>query len=134
MNPTVRKALGVLAGLGVAIGIIFGVEGLNGVFFPLPPGTDISNPEAMKAVLAGLPTMALVVVLIGWALGSVLGGWVATAVGGRTRGPATVLGAILFLGALYNLYTIPHPAWFWVPGLLVWLPGVKLGEKLGTRG
>lgn len=78
-----------------------------------------------------MPLPAFVAVLVAWALGAFVGGWVAAAVGTRTA--AIVAGRILMLAGLANLVAIPSPLWFWVIGLLVFVPCALLGSRLADR-
>jgi pimeloyl-ACP methyl ester carboxylesterase len=124
-----RRLLAVIAGLAVGAGIVFAVETLSAALYPLPPGTDAANAAAMKAFVAQLPTWALLLVLFGWGLGALAGGWVAARVAGRVRGPARVVGLALLGAAVFNMLTIPHPLWFWAVGVLIFLPAAELGAS-----
>ena len=131
MPAGLRKLLAVFAGLGVALGITFAVEALTShLLFPLPSGTDPYDAESMKAAMAPLPRAALLVVLLGWALSAVAGGWVAARVGGRPRQPARLVGVILLAVAIFRLSSFPHPTWFRVVGVLLFLPAAELGARL----
>jgi len=127
MPAGLRRLLAVFAGLGVALGITFAVEALTShLLFPLPPGTDPYDAESMKATMAPLPRA----VLLGWALSAVAGGWVAARVGGRPRQPARLVGVILLAVAIFRLSSFPHPTWFRVVGVLLFLPAAELGARL----
>ena len=133
MHPGFRRVLGGLAGLAVALGVIFAVEAVNGTIYPLPQGTIVSSRESMRAALATLPAMALVIVLVGWLIAAVAGAYVATKVAGKVPGPAWVLGGLLLAVTILNLMSVPHPVWFWFPAVLVWPPGIAAGVKLALR-
>jgi hypothetical protein len=130
MSPTVRRALAVLAGLGVAIGLIFAIEGINVLLHPLPSGIDPRDADALKAVMGQWPASALLIVLLGWGLGAFAGGRVAARVGGAKAGPARAVGLVLLVAAIYNMLTIPHPLWFWVLGILLIVPAAELGARV----
>jgi uncharacterized protein YacL len=62
-----------------------------------------------------------------------MGGWVTARM--AYRSPIThglVLGAIFLAAAVVNLLLIPHPVWFWVVGVAVFLPTAYLGARLGA--
>ena len=40
-----------------------------------------------------------------------------------------IIGAILTVGAIANFVMLPHPAWFVVVGLLIFVPFTLLGHK-----
>jgi hypothetical protein len=130
MPPALRRVLAVLAGLGVATGIVFAVEAINAKLYPMPPGTDFSDSEAMRAVMTRLPRAALLIVLLGWGVATVAGAWIAARVGGRRQGPAWTVGVVLLGAAVFNLLELPHPLWFWVVGVALFLPAAWLGGRL----
>src|SRR5256885_4909640 len=43
--------------------------------YPLPPGVDPKNPESLARAMRSVPAAALVVVVIGWIAGALLGSW-----------------------------------------------------------
>lgn len=122
-----RNFLAVVAGLaagGVTIGLL---EMLGHQLIPpgpLDPRSHVPvNPPS---------TAALLLVVLAWTCGAFVGGWVATRVGKtRTHGPALAVGSFLMGGGLMNLLAIPSPAWFWVLGLLSFLPFALLGWRTG---
>jgi hypothetical protein len=115
--------------------VVFGAEFVNGRIFPPPPGLDFANREAMRAAMAQLPPTALLLVLVGWVLGSVTGGFVAAIFGGpAAKRNALFVGVGLMTGGIFNLLTIPHPLWFAIAALLLFLPSAWLGARLaGAR-
>ena len=134
MPPALRRALAVLAGVGVAIGIVFAVESISSRFYPLPPVTSYSDPEAMTAMMSRLPRAALLIVLLGWGLATMAGAWIAARVAGRRQGPAWTVGVVLLAAAVFNMLELPHPLWFWIAGVAVFLPAAWLGGRLAGAG
>lgn len=118
-----RSFLAVLVGVLAGGLVIAAVEALGHAAFPLPAGAD---PQHLQP--GDVPLPAFVAVLVAWALGAFVGGWVAAAVATRTA--AIVVGGILMLAGLANLVAIPSPLWFWVIGLLVFVPSALLGSRL----
>ena len=43
-----------------------------------------------------------------------------------------VLGVLFLAGGIVNMLLLPHPVWFWVLGVAVFLPSAYLGAKLGA--
>jgi hypothetical protein len=110
------------------------VEALGQKVYPPPPGLDPSDPESIRAAMQDIPAGALVFVLLAWTVGSAAGGWVAARL--APRRPVLhgmIIGALLLAGGLANLVMIPHPLWFTIVGVAVFLPAACLGARLGAR-
>jgi hypothetical protein len=117
----------VVAGLAITI-----VEFLGSKVYP-PLGMNPEDPASVRAAMALMPPGALLFVLLGWIVGTFAGAWVTARM--VYRSPIThglVLGAIFLAGSIVNMLLIPHPVWFWVLGVAVFLPSAYLGAKLGA--
>jgi hypothetical protein len=112
-----RIILGVVAGCVVAICVIFAIELVGHQIFPLPAGTDPLNAESLKAAAAAMPLAALLLVVAGWIVGVLAGGWVANAIARRSW-PAYVVGALIAVGSVANGMMIPQPLWMTIAGVL----------------
>jgi len=131
MSPTLRSVLAVVFGLILGAAVILAVQALGHQVYPIPEGLDVRDPEALKAYVAEAPVGVLLFVLAAYALGSFAGGafagWYAR------RAPAThglIVGAVLLAGGVANLLMIPHPAWFAVACVAVFVPAAYLGARL----
>ncbi len=108
-----RSLLGVVAGFLVAGLVIFLAALIGHKMYPLPPGVDPNDPEAMARVVRQLPVAAFLFVLVGWMAGAGAGAWVAERVSGSgARWPGGVVGGLVLAAAVYNLWARPHPVWF----------------------
>lgn len=116
-----RKILAVIAGL-VATGAMVGlIQMLGHYLYPMPPGSDPNEIEAMKEYVENAPFMALFFVIISYAAGAVTGGFVATKIAkDSSRAPAFIIGAVFALVSVYMMLTIPSPFWSWILGIAVW--------------
>jgi len=121
-----RTVLAVLAGLLVGGVTIAALEAAGHALFPLPAGTDPANLRP-----ADIPASAMVAVLVAWAAGAFVGGLRAAAI--ATPLAAIVVGGIQTLGGLVNMMAIPSPIWFWVVGLLIFVPCAMLGARVAPR-
>ena len=132
-----RSVGAVIAGFVVASIVMMAVEATNGrLLYPelAKAAEGVTDREAIRAIFASAPIGALLVVVAGWALGSVLGGWTAARLAGRS--PVThalVLGALLTCAGIANNLMLPPPLWFWVAGLIVFLPCAWFGARLAAR-
>jgi hypothetical protein len=125
----------VVFALVVAMLIITLCEGLSSHLYPLPADLDPKNREAMDAYVAGLPVAALLLVLSGYGLAALVGGWLATRLSkAPTLQPAMIVAAVLLGGSVMNLRGIHHPAWFGAANLLVVFLLPLVGERIARRG
>ena len=118
-----------IVGIVVAGLLIVVVEKIGHMVYPLPEGLDVSDMEAFAAHVASLPVGALLFVGAAWMIGAAAGTCAACAIG--TASPlrfAIVIGGLVFVGACYNMFMIPHPAWFSIVALI----GIVVGATLGT--
>ncbi len=122
----VRAVLGGVGGLLAAVVVIAGVQALNFVLFPPPPGLDLEDPAVMATILDVLPTGALVMLELSYALGSVVGGAVAMRIASSWWPPIAV-GVVLTLLDVANLMSLPHPWWLAALTLVTFVPGAVVG-------
>jgi len=129
-----KSILAVILGLVVAFALISAVQYISYLVYPLPAGVDLTNPESLKAAMANMPIGALLFVLLSYVLGSLGGGWLASRMAPKSNlVHATIVGAILLIAGIANLMKLPHPVWFWVANLAVYLPAAYFGGKLGAK-
>ena len=134
MKTVGRSILAIVVGALAAIILISAVEGVSGLLYPLPPDVDPGQPDVMQQYIAQLPIGAFVLVLVGWALGTFVGGWVAARLAGRA--PLThglVVGALFLAAGVLTMLTIPHPIGMWVGGIVLPIACSYLGARL-VRG
>lgn len=134
MGSKLRSIAAVVAGFVAASIVMMIVEGLNGhVLYPElgEAAAGGMDREALRELIAAAPTGALLVVIAGWILGSLAGGWVAARIAAReTVRHALVLGVLLTLAGIANNLMIPPPLWFWIAGLVLFLPATYAGARL----
>ena len=137
MWKVARSVLAVIAGFVAASAVMMVIETANGrILYPelgkLAEG--VTDREAIRALLASAPLGALLVVLLGWVLGSLAGGFLAAWIGRNAPvAHALVLGGLLTLAGIANNLMLPPPGWFWIPTLLVFLPAAYAGARLAPR-
>lgn len=129
----IRSILAVIAGFVTASIVMMAVETVNGrLLYPelARSAQGVTDREEMKAIMAGAPVGALVVVLFGWALGSAVGGFVATLIIRKPPGGSVLaLGILLTLAGVANNLMLSPPLWFWIATFAVFLPSTYIGAK-----
>ncbi len=138
MRSALKNVASVIVGFITASVIMMLVEMFNGhVLYPelSQAAQGMTDPEDIRALMASVPTGAMLVVLGGWFLGAVAGGWVTA----RIAAPAglrhaLILAVLLTLAGIANNLMLPPPLWFWLAGMLVLGPAAMLGGRLAGRG
>lgn len=127
-----RNILAVIAGIVIATLVSTGIETINDQLHPFPPELDPTNHYELSEYLKHRPAPALVVVLIGWAIGSFLGGFTARLITRKPNpAPAYITGLFLMSAGVVTLFLYPYPTWYIISGLLVFIPLTLLGYHLG---
>jgi hypothetical protein len=127
-----RSVLSVLAGVVTAIVVIMLVQLASSVIFPLPAGIDPTNRDSMAAYVRAMSAGTYVMVILSYALGSLAGGYVASMISLSIQ-TAMVVGGIQSLMGIINLVSLPHPLWFTVVCMLVYLPFAFVGGWFRLR-
>jgi len=126
----VRTIGGILLGVVIAVALVFAIEWVVGLIIPAPADFNMRDPEQVRARVASMPTWVILLVLVGWLVGTWLGSYAAVRIAQTKKPwPGLVVGAIIFLSTLYNIMTIPHPIWFVAVSLLV----IPIASWSGTR-
>lgn len=129
VQPWLRGLLALLAGAGVAMVLIGGVEIASAGLYPPPQDLDPGDQEQMAAFVASLPTGAFLMILAAWTAGAIGGGFTAARLASCCRPlHAGIIGLLLIAGALATMRQIPHPGWMWAAGPLVITAGTCLGS------
>lgn len=117
-----RRVLAVVAGAAISILVVMLSDGLVASLHPLPEGTDLSDPEAMRAAIGDLPVTAMLLLVLGWAVATAAGAYLAVRMTpDRWRPAGWIVTALLLLATVANLAMLPHPVWMW-PAALVLIP------------
>ncbi|HLW98159.1 MAG TPA: hypothetical protein VKR82_05895 [Candidatus Acidoferrales bacterium] len=134
VHPILRSIVSVLAGILGGFIILAGVEFANAALFPLPASVDLEDTAAVKQALAHAPLASLILVIVGWCLSALLGAWVAARIAHASKVLHGMIVGIFLLGAaITDLLEFPHPLWFWICGLLIFLPASYIGSGLALR-
>jgi len=127
----IRKIAAVIVGLVSAVLIFLIAENLNAAIHPYPTTLDFTDSSAVETYFNNQPLLFWFVVLIGWAVGSFVCGLVSKAISkSNNKNLAYIAGGVLTLSGVANIFSLPHPTWFIIVGLLVFIPFVIAGHKI----
>lgn len=89
--------------------------------------------EGFKSYVESLPFLGKFMVIVGYAVGAVVTGFVSTKIAKNGKlTAAAICGIIFMIFTIYNMTVLPTPVWFWVLGIVVW-GLVFLGGKLALN-
>lgn len=126
----VKRVLSIILGLVTAVVVIMLVEGIGHKMFPVSP-VDMNNPEALKAFMENLPTGAIAMVLVAWAVGSFAGGAIASLIDKvNAFRNSVVIGVVILILSIINLITIPSPIWMWAGAIILIIPSAVAGNRI----
>ena len=120
----IRRASGIALGLAVFVAVTWLCE-FSVRLVPVPPGADARN----RAWLQLLSPLALVLILLSWAVGALAGGFVAS-IASRQRWGAFVVAAFGTMTGVATNTRYPPPFWFWVLTFAAFLPPAMFGARL----
>jgi len=123
-----RKILGVVVGIVIAMAVTMGSQAGIHLLYPPPPG-DYMDPSVRAAAMTQAPAISLVLVALGYGLAALIGGLVACMIARRRGWPSWIIGGLLTLGTVMNIAMLPHPIWF--GPLAIGL--IALGSWLGGK-
>ena len=133
MKHFLRSAASIVVGMVAGFVLIGGIEWVNTVLYPPPPGLDFMDPKqagAVQAYLKTLPAQAFLIVVLAESLGAFVASWIAARLANRARFThGMIIAALFLLATLLNLVSFPHPPWMW----FVAPAGVLAAAYLGTR-
>jgi len=124
MHHIIRNVLSIFAGTFVAIVLIGLVQALAHSLYPPPLGTDFTDPQVLAELMMKAPVGALLLVLLSYAGGTFVGSAVAARLS-HHEGPlrqGLFVGVLMLIAGVMNLKAIPHPLWFWIAcmGVFIW--------------
>lgn len=128
-----KRILAVLAGCVIGILFIFLGEALSHALYPPPPNLDPNDLEQLKNMMEQAPKAALAIVLLSAFIGSLVGGIIASTIYKKGAKAAVIVGAVFTVLGGINLIAIPHPLWFTLCGLLVYLVGSYSGFLIYSK-
>lgn len=130
-----KSLIAVIAGVIVGGVVVFLVEGLGSSALAALTGIEPITAQGAAALATVRPTESLLVVVLAYVLGPLSGGYIAARLAPTKRYyHAIAVGAIQLIFGVVTLALFPHPEWFWVATLVVFIPAALAGAALARRG
>ena len=128
MKHLFKNVLAVVVGALAGMVLIVLMQNIINMIYPLPAGTDMYDTESARKAISMLPTNALVLALVNYTIASFIAGMLATLLSKReTKNPPLVVGAILMVAGLWNIFLLHEPVWFSIISLFTYMPFTYLG-------
>lgn len=126
-----RNIISVIVGLVSAIAVFLIAESISSVLHPAPQNLDYNDSIAIRTFYENQPLSLWLLVLMGWLIGSALCGFLIK-ITSKTENKKLpmIAGCILTLSAIANFFSLPHPTWFIIVGLIIFIPSTILGYNL----
>lgn len=124
-----RIVAGIVVGAILAMACVFAVEWVGTMIYPPPLGIDYNNPADLDRPMTLVTPAQMAIVAFGWFLGALLGAWTANAIARRAIAGWAVALLVVAL-CVFNLMSLPHPAWMWGSGILLPLLAGWLAQRL----
>jgi hypothetical protein len=129
-----RTILGMVVGLVTMWLTVTALEFLGLAMFPPPAGLNPQNPEHLQMIIAASPLGALVMLVLAWAAGAFVGGWIAARIARHTRAAAVAVALFVMAGVAGMVVLVPdHPRWVSTLGFLLPIPVALIAAKLAGR-
>jgi len=123
-----RNIISVVVGLVSAIAVFLIAETINSILHPTPPTLDYKDSVAVRTFYENQPLSLWLLVLAGWIIGSALCGYLIKLISKCENKKLPIFaGSILTLSAIANFFSLPHPTWFIIVGLIIFIPSTILG-------
>lgn len=123
---------GLAAGIVTAVAAMLLVQLAGHAVYPVGD-IDLRDERAVSDMIAALPVGAMLFVAFAWFAGAVVGGAVAIWISGR-RWTAWLVGGLVALMGIVNVFTYPHPVWMQIAAVIApALGGIVAGHLVRAR-
>lgn len=126
-----RTILGMLLGVVTMMFTVYVFEFIGHALYPPPVGLDPKNPDHLQLIVAAAPVGAMAMLVLAWAAGAFVGGWVGARIARHARAAAIAVALFVMAGVAGMIVMVPeHPKWVSALGLLLPIPLALIAAKL----
>lgn len=118
-----RKIVGVVVGLPLGVLSVYVGHAIEHTIFPLPESVSMDDMESLAAYISTMSFSEFVLVWLAHGSGAFVSSAACTAIAGqRWYLGAGICGIMFTLSGILNLTMLPHPWWFAVVDLFLYVP------------
>ncbi len=129
-----RNIIAVITGLFVAFLATYFVYNINSSLFPISEDINPSDMDAMKEYMSSLPIGAFIIVIIAHIIGSFSGALTASKIAlNHQKKLALFIGAFMLVMGIIRVILTPHPIWFMIIDIMVYLPSAYWGFRVFSK-
>lgn len=129
----VQKILGAVVGVVVAFAVVMVWQAGTHMISPPPADMNWRDAEAVAAFMRAMPAWQYAVVILGYGVAALVGGWVAALVAKASGWWNWAPAGLLIIGTFLNVSQLPHPVWFPAAAILTILAGAWLSGRIGRK-
>ena len=122
-----RRIVGTIVGLVLAIALIDGAWEAAERWFPAPIAPDARDQEMLARFVVAMPPAGQAIIAAGWLVAGLVGGFAALRIG-QWRPGGWIVASMLVADGLWNLTQLAHPLWLQAATLILPLLGAWLAE------
>ncbi|WP_121667689.1 hypothetical protein [Mesonia aquimarina] len=132
MSVVLRNIIAVIVGAVIGGIVNMGIISISGSIIPPPEGADLSTTEGINAAADLMQPKHFIFPFLAHALGTLVGGLVAAAIGKSSQLVlALIVGFLFLIGGISMTFMVPAPTWFIALDLIVaYIPMAWLGYKI----
>lgn len=126
-----KLILGVVVGVVVIMALVVAGEFALHAAFPMPT-PDMSDPEAMRTLMANAPMGAKVGLVVVYFIAALGGAFIGAKAAARRLAGWIAAGAMAALTVM-NFLMLPHPTWIIAASLVLIAAGGWFGARAGAK-
>ena len=122
-----RRIIGTIIGLVLAIALIDGAWELAARWFPAATPADASDREMLARFVMAMPLAGQAIIAAGWLLAGLVGAFAALRIG-QWRPGGWIVALVLVADGVWNLTQLTQPLWLQGATLILPIAGMWLAE------
>jgi len=128
-----RNAMAIVVGLTVAFIVKWTHVSIDNRLFPFPSDIDQSDMEAVRMYFKELPSLSFILTLVFNAITVFCASYITVKIAAtQHRNLALGIGLFLLIMSLVRLFTLPHPIWFIIADICLYIPIAGLGYRIAS--